>query len=202
MNGASDPYAIMVRSSTVDALGDLAPGKIATATQRAINRTAQRGRTAAMRDIQTQVAFSSSYLAPSNGRLAVTKQATVDDLSAVITGRRRPTSLAQFAKGGKVGGKPGARIEVQPGLVKFLPRAFFVRLRSGNTDTLNNLGLAIRLPLGVTPDRAYKPTKLDHGLWLLFGPSVDSVFDDVAEDISPDLAEFLGAEFLRQMGLS
>lgn len=43
--------------------------------------------------------------------------------------------------------------------------------------------------------------KLGKGLYLLYGPSVDQVFRDVAKEISPDTADFLEAEFLRLVSL-
>ena len=121
--------------------------------------------------------------------------------SAIITGRQRPTSLARFASNARIGQQRGARVEVRPGSARFLPRAFFIPLRSGNVDTKNNVGLAIRLPAGQMPSRAYKPQPLGRGLWLLYGPSIDQVFDDVANDIAPETADFLGAECLRLMDI-
>jgi hypothetical protein len=199
----AEEFVVAMQSATADAMmGDLSAPKIALNLQRSINRTAEKYRTESAREIRTQVNFPASYLAPSNGRLTVTKHADSDDLSAVITGRHRPTSLARFAVSTKNAGQRGARVSVQPGLASFLPRAFFVNLRSGNTDTKNNVGLAIRLPAGKRPSAAYKPTELAPGLWLLYAPSVDQVFDDVAGDLSPAAAEFLEAEFLRLMGLN
>lgn len=195
----NDNYAVFAQSSTIDSLGDISPA-VKRNIARAVNKTIARARTASARGIQEQVNLPSRYLSGASGRLTITKQASPDDLSAVITGRHRPTSLARFARAG-ARGKVGARVTVQPGLTRILPRAFFVRLRSGNTDTLNNLGLAIRVPDGKRPNRAYKPTPLGRGLWLLYGPSVDQVFDDVAEDIQPDTADFLETEFLRLMEL-
>jgi hypothetical protein len=152
--------------------------------------------------MRMQVAFSASYLSGQGGRLSITKRARRGSLESVITGRHRPTSLARFATNARRSRVPGARVEVKPGLATFLPRAFFVNLRSGNTDTKNNVGLAIRLPDGQRPDRAYKPTQLGKNLWLLYGPSIDQVFDDVATDISPGTVDQLEAEFLRLMGLN
>lgn len=191
---------VAVQSSALEDFNDLTP-QMALNMARAINKTTERGRAAAAKLMRTQVGFSASYLSPSSGRLTIDSRANSEDLSASIRGRHRPTSLARFATTARRGQR-GARITVQPGLARFLPKAFFVQLRSGNTDTRNNLGLAIRLPEGQRPGRAYKPTELFPGLWLLYGPSVDQVFDDVAEEISPDLADYLGNEFLRLMDLN
>lgn len=198
---------IMVHSSVLDDLDNFSPSTLGAAA-RAINRTADRARTQADRRIREEVAFPASYLSPAQGRLSVTRRATpgagADDLEAIITGRHRPTSLARFVVGSPQPGqkrRTPLKVMVNPGHVVELERAFPVRLRSGNTDTKNNIGIAIRLPEGQVPDRAYKPTKLGRGLWLLYGPSIDQIFDDVAEDIGPETADFLGEEFLRQVNL-
>jgi hypothetical protein len=194
-------YAILVRSDIVDkATGPLLPDS-RRAVRIAINETIDWARARAARDMRGQVAFPASYLGPAGGRLTITKKASDDDLAAIVTGRHRATSLARFATNARVGVRGGARVQVEPGLARFLPKAFFIPLRSGNTDTKNNVGLAIRLPDGKVPSRAYKPQRLGRGLWLLYGPSVDQVFDDVAEDISPEAAERLGDEYLRQLDL-
>jgi hypothetical protein len=197
----TDSYAIVVQGlQSLDdfrRMGD----SIEMNAVRAINKVIASARTTAARKVREQVNLPASYLNRPD-RLGVTKKATRGDLEAIITGRHRPTSLARFATSGNVGGKPGARIQVKPGLATFLPKAFFIRLRSGNTDGgPGNIGLAIRLPQGQRPSRAYKPTELGNGLWLLYGPSIDQVFDDVATDMSPATAAALEAEFTRLMGV-
>jgi DNA-binding transcriptional regulator YdaS (Cro superfamily) len=195
-----EPYVIAVEG--LQSLPADTP-KFAENAAKAINRTTERSRAAASREMRQQVAFKPSYLSRSD-RLGITKKASRTDLEAIITGRHRPTSLAQFARGSrKVGARRGGvNVEVQPGLVRRLNKAFFIRLRAGNTDAgPGNTGLAIRLPNGQKPDRAYKPTLIGKNLWLLYGPSIDQVFDDVANDISPQAADFLEAEFLRLMDL-
>jgi hypothetical protein len=44
--------------------------------------------------------------------------------------------------------------------------------------------------------------QLAGNLYLLYGPSVSQVFAGVAQDISPDMADFLDAEFNRLMELA
>jgi hypothetical protein len=196
----SEAYVIAVEGLTgipVDS------ARIAENASKAINRTVERSKAAASRRMRQQVAFKAGYLSRQD-RLGITKKASRNDLEAVITGRHRPTSLAQFARGARATGRrrSGVTVEVQPGLVRRLDKAFFIKLRAGNTDAgPGNLGLAIRLPEGKIPDRAYKPTRIGKNLWLLYGPSIDQVFDDVANDISPEAADFLEAEFARLMGL-
>jgi len=192
------PYAIFVKGM-LDFPADPS-AEMARNAVRAINRTLERSRTAAGRRIREQVNFPANYLSGQNGRLKITKKAQGRDFEGIITGRHRPTSLATFARNARRGRGVRPVVSVQPGLARRLDGAFFVNLRSGNTDTRNNLGLAIRLPEGQVPDRAYKPQKLGENLWLLYGPSVDQVFDDVAEEISPQSLAFLETEFLRLMG--
>lgn len=173
------------------------PDKVQLNAVRAINRTLDRTRTLARRKIQEQVALPASYL-NRDDRLGITQRASRGNLQGRITGRHRPTSLARFSRG--VGGKRGIIVEVEPGLAKRLPGAFFVNLRAGNTDGgPGNRGLAIRLPEGKRPDRAYKPQPLGRGAWLLYGPSISQVFDDVAVEIRPATLDFMESEFNRLM---
>lgn len=197
---SNDAFAILVQSSAIDALGELTP-KIRRNMVRAVNKTVERARPAAAAEIRQQVAFSARYLSGAQGRLAITQRASESDPTAVLTGRRRPTSLARFATNARRSRVPGARVTVQPGLSRFLPRAFFIPLRSGADGSNNNLGLAIRLPAGTRPSRAYKPQLIGTNLWLLYGPSVDQVFDDVAAEMVPESSDFLEREFLRLMDL-
>jgi hypothetical protein len=179
---------------------------IERATFQAVNKTAERTRAASARQMNDEVAFPAQYLAPSQGRLVVSKQAKAGDPEAVIRGRGRPTALARFATSGYKRGA-GVSVEVEPGRARYMPRAFFLKLRSGAslTETKFNLGLAIRIRPGETPSSVIRNkrqfVKSDAGLYLLYGPSVDQVFRTVAVDQSPAAAEFLENEFLRLMDL-
>lgn len=174
------------------------PREVLTAASRAINRTADRARTSSARRILEQVALPPSYLNPSGGRLTVSKKASSSDLEAVITGRQRPTSLARFSTSGAVGDRNGVTVTVASGFARFMRRAFLIRLRAGTADldTKSNLGLAVRLRPGETPQNK-KVVRLGNGLWLLYGPSVDQVFQTVREDVSPEALDFLETEFSR-----
>ena len=193
---------------TVDGIDDLpdlndAPERIVRLARMAINKTADRARTMAARAIRSQVNFPASYLSGSESRLYLKKRSVGNDLEAIITGRWRATSLARFAKG--TGPSAAARraggitVEVAPGEAKFMKGAFFVRLRAGTalTDTQHNLGVAIRLKDGERPRNTRAAAQLDHNVWLLYGPSVQQVFNTVREDISPETRDYLVAEFRR-----
>ena len=195
-------YGIFLEGiETIDELERVKP-RIVTSAYQAINAAAARGRTMSANLIRDQINFPASYLTGKNSRLAVTQKASSANLEAVITGRRRATSLARFVTSGKVG-KAGVSVNVKSGKSTNMPRAFLMRLRSGTSsiDTASNLGLAIRVPRGTRPSRAYKPVRVDEGLYLLYGPSVDQVFKTVREDVTPDVSAFLETEFLRLLDL-
>lgn len=193
----------------VEGIADLAQfdglkDDIRFAAVQAINKTAERGRARAARDIRDQVNFPVQYLSPAARRLFVSKSATRADLEAKITARARATSLARFVTNGAVPNKAGVRLEVAPGKARFLKRAFLVKLRAGqaNIDSKNNLGLAVRLSPGETIRNKSDVVRLDKNLYLLYGPSIDQVFQardgsGVAENISPGLAQYMNDEFLR-----
>ncbi len=170
------------------------PDAIRTAAMRAVNKTRDRTRTRAGREMRMQVNFPARYLSGADARLQSTS-ATRETLEARITGRRRATSLARFARGGRKG--KGVRVEVKPGAARFMKRSFLIRLRGGGEG---NTGLAIRTS-GGKPSAAYKPVRIGEGLYLLAGPSVDQVFRTVADDLTPDAEDYLEAEFLRLLDL-
>ena len=172
---------------------------------RALNKTADRGRTRAARAVRDQVNFPASYVSPSAKRLWVSQKAKKGGFEAIISGRSTATSLARFSKQSALSGgqrhKGGTiNVMVKPGRKKSIKRAFIIRL---NND---NLGLAVRTN-GEKPRGAYKPKPLGKNLWLLYGPSVAQALiaasdgDGIYEDMSPETLEFLEKEFNRQMDL-
>lgn len=178
--------------------------KVTQAATRAINRTADRARAQAAREILAQVSLPDNYVKAKNSkRLRVKKRAQREDLEAIIASSPRPTSLARFATSIS---KRGVRVAVKPGGSKTIPNAFLIKLRAGSADldTKSNQGLAIRTRKGVAPPTAYKPKKLAENLWLLYGPSVNQVFGGergVAQKVSPSTANFLEREFSRLLKL-
>lgn len=172
---------------------------------RAVNKTTRDGRVMASRRIRDQVALPASYLAPSTGRLVVSKKASQRDLEGIIRGRAEPTSLARFTKQqprapGQRNQKQGhkMRVMVKPGVAKYIREGFVLRLNN------NNLGVAVRSD--TQPKGAYKPKKIGDNLYLLYGPSISSILysarnedrkGGVAGQISPELEAKLLAEFER-----
>lgn len=177
----------------------------AKAARIAINQVAQRGGLDLARtSILDEIAFPKGYL--NDDRLGVTKLATDARLEAVITGRKRATSLARFAAPGTPLGRGlgnGVRVQVKNGSSTVLRRAWLVRLRAGAslTEDKFNVGLALRVNPGEKVGGKYSA----HQSWLvpgvialLYAPSVDQIFRDVADDIAPRVGEMTAAEFLRQ----
>lgn len=159
---------------------------------RAINATARRMRTQASRLIREQIAFPARYLdSRTDGNLRITENAKADSLEAVIRGRFRPTSLTRFVKGPLRHGRKAPTVEVSPGRRERMNRAFLLNLRSGN------VGLAVRLKPGERVENKQFMVSVSNGLYLLYGPSVNQVFEQVAEDVEDDAGAFLEQEFLR-----
>lgn len=154
--------------------------------------------------ILADVDFPDGYL--TSDRLGVTSKASDQNLAVTITGRQRATSLARFADPGQTPGNTkgkGVRIRVSArGGESELRQAWLVRLRSGggsNNDNLN-IGLAIRLKPGerLRNKREQKAVRLDDNVYLLYGPSVDQVFRDVAVTDTPPVLDKIASEFFRQ----
>lgn len=177
----------------VEQLPDLAT----EAAVMSINQVARDEEVQMRREVGEQINFTKAYL---KQNMSVAKKANRNLLQAVIRGRDRPTSLARFAEGATRENTKGRPIvvRVKPGRAQTLNRAFLVELNNGN------VGLAIRLPAGQSPDFAYRPVPLtrkggqETGTWLLYGPSVDQVMRDVAESRTVQVGEQLSREFSRQ----
>lgn len=194
--------AYTVELAALDKLGEYVgsiPEKQRKAAVAALNKAADRGRTMGARNILDELNFPANYLNPSTQRLSVTKRAQGDKLEATITGRARPTSLARF-----VLGNPQPRnndpidvaVKRGKGSVR-LERAFVVNLRSGNSETKGNIGLAVRTSGGQKPRAALKPKPFGNGAYLLYGLSVSQVWKRIRHEISPDVADFAAKEYDR-----
>lgn len=192
---------MITQSVTIDGLGkyiqdiNSIPERQRKAIVAAINRTADRARTAAQRKILQQVNLTASYL---NDRLTVSKKASGLSYEAQISARSRPTSLARFITG--TPGRGGVSVAVKPGIARYLKRSFVFR---GGANKQNAL-LAVRTD-GGKPKGAYKPIRLEDNLWLVYGPSVEQLYRDAKDQYRPELdketADFLESEYLRLMDL-
>lgn len=154
--------------------------------------------------IEEQVDFGEGYL--TSDRLGVTSKATNANLAVAITGRQRATSLARFARGQTVAGtrRGGVRVKVsKQGGGSVMERAWLVRLNKGSARDRDNfnIGLAIRLEPGerLRNKREVRSVQLDDNVYLLYGPSVDQVFRDVAITDTPPVLAKIGDEYFRQL---
>jgi hypothetical protein len=188
------------------------PQRTSRALAPAINSTTRFAYAESSREIRAQVAFTRPYLgsATAGNRLNVTRWATPNNPEAVITGRKRATSLARFARPGSFttnAKKRGVVVTVQPGKPQEMPKAFFIKLRAGSkavTEDSFNVGIAVRLKPGTTlrNKRAIPFSKKNPDLYILYGPSVDQVFRQVAQTVEPRVTDKLKGEFLRQLARS
>lgn len=172
------------------------PGVADKAAQLSINQTAQRGGMKLARDaILDEINFPKDYL--TGDRLRVTKLARPGDLEAIIGARKRATSLARFASSSTSLGsraKIGVSVQVKRGKTTRLKNAWLVQLKNGN------VGLAVRLKNGDTVENKSGKTYwlVPGSVALLYGPSVNQVFEDVSEKIADPVGRLLVTEFYRQ----
>lgn len=158
----------------------------------AINDTANQSLPSMSRKMRAQIAFPAGYL--SAERFGIRRKASRATLEAIISGRDRPTSLARFASGATPENSRGRKIfvKVKPGQTQTLDKAFLVRLKN------NNIGLAVRLRPGQRLRNSEKAVRLENNVYLLYGPSVDQVLQDVSAQELPLIADRGGKNFLRQ----
>lgn len=203
-------YAVVFDSKGVlQRLQDLGP-EVEKAAARAVSSAAIKARTLSARRVRQEVNFPASYVAPSEGRLAVVPKAG-NPLESRIVARSRATSLARFAMSRRTGKdvEPGVRVQVKPGVARFMRGAFLVKLKGvgGDTDTQANLGLAIRTKNGVAPNNAYAPVKTKKGFYLLYGPSVAQALlsasgeKGIWPDLTGEIRDYFESEFLRLLEL-
>lgn len=150
--------------------------------------------------IAAEVNFPAGYV---DDKVTFDKRATVNDLTASVVGRQRPTSLARFAAGGSVGAKGGVTVRIKGGASSYMPDAFLVRLKQGASisDDGFNLGLAIRLKEGTTLNKrdTSRMVHLEKNVVLLYGPSVDQILrNEVSEETTPEVVDAIANEFFRQ----
>jgi hypothetical protein len=180
----------------------VAPQISARAAALALNTVAERDAMKVLRQgIEQEVNLPDDYVKP---RIVVKRKAYAAHLEVVLAARQRPTSLARFAPGQFPGGK-GARtrpvtVQVAPGRPQQLKRAFLIRLRAGKalTDENFNVGIAVRLKPGEKIADKRKMVPFGGGLYLLYGPSVDQVMRDVADEKTPVILQAVEDEYLRQ----
>lgn len=203
----ADQYVVVIPGFEAFDGVDGLEAQIIESARLAVNDTVRKARTMAAQVMGQQLGFPPGYLGPTAGRLTISKFATGDDLEGIVLGRGRPTSLARFSRGGKVGRpkkgeQTGVNVAVHPGLATFMKGAFLIKLPAGkDVETRNNLGLAIRLRGRPLRNKRVQLKEIDKGLYVLYGPSVGQALGGekgVGAKISPELSKFLLAEFQRQ----
>lgn len=171
------------------------PVKLKAALIKTINNVVPDVRSIAIERITEQVALSKSYV---QGRLFVSQRANNTDPTAVISGRVRSTQLRRY-KGtqlyvsAKLPGKKrlaGTSVQVKTGRgASVLKHTWLIKLKHGETDARAGLTMGI----------AERTGKDRNDFKILYGPSVDQVWRDVKDEITPDVEKLLEAEWLRQM---
>lgn len=169
------------------------------AMYRAINSTASKVQTMAVKDITSQLALQTSYVR----ELFNIKQAGPDKLFAVVGARRRPIRLARFgakqltraakkAKGDALRGisagraAAGVSVKVTKGSgARKMRKAFLLPLRAGAAAGGNGMGVFVRLPGG----------ELKH----LYGPSPDQVFRRWRRERAPSVSLMLAHAYASQL---
>ncbi len=196
-------YDVRSKNFATDLLAGLDTESRRLNAARAINKITRDYRTIAAKQIRQEINFPASYVAPSERRLQVVSQATRTKLEGVISAKSRATSLARFVQGAKRGQR-SPTVMVEPGKAIEMKRAFLIPLRAGTelTDTVFNLGLAIRLRPGETLTGKHTARKIASNLYLLYGPSVYQALigndgTGIADDIMPELLDDLRDEFFR-----
>lgn len=180
---------------------EILPGQTREAARIAINDVArQEGRKLIIDRMNQEVAFPAGYV--DQTRLQLKQLATNSRLEAMIEARQRPTSLARFSSGGVLRARnQNIRIQVKRGGGgRTTTRAFLIPLRSGRSLTLDNynIGLAVRVEDGQTITRSRAAVRIFPNVYLLYGPSVDQVFQTVADDLNSPIGDLVVREFNRQ----
>jgi hypothetical protein len=180
------------------------PDVTTKAASMAINDAARKGRAESKREILKQVNFPSGYLGGERGgRLEISQYANESRLKSVITGRFQATSLVRFVSnmatltakgtpGSNFMGRGKARVQVKPGSMTVIDKAYLMRLKNGN------MGFAYRPGKGGMRNTVGAKALGTSGWYLLYGPSVNQVFNDVREDVAPSISSTLNSEFDRQ----
>lgn len=187
---------------------DTAPEVTTNALKDTVNGAVRFGYAESSRQIRAEVNFTQDYIGSvaQGNRLVVTRYATADSLEGTITAKQRAVSLARFADNRSLGGKAGVTVRVKAGgSARKIATAFLIALKAGNaavTQDNFNIGLAIRLKPGQkvgNKTTAIPFGKNDPSLYLLYGPSVDQVFNDVRYKVEPAITGYMTTEFYRQI---
>ena len=193
------------------------PNAITRARTISLNDTARFALKRGAEEMRRQLRFPAGYLDDPK-RFLISRFASDNSPTAIVSGRLRATSLARFAAPGQTpestGFQPRTAAIDQPGTIvnvgnkgpKRMRSAFLIRLKRGKSfDQDNfNLGIAVRIKNGQAPTylNKYKfEVGRDSSLYVLYGPSVAQAFDIVAPSIAQEITSKLDYEFQRQLNV-
>lgn len=205
--------SVILEAKGLDRFVDLlrnADDNVSRAVLLATNDTAIYARARTSREIRQRINFRARYLTGGgerSARLAISKKATLSYPEAILTGRDRPTSLAnpQFVRTQATFGRQKRPVRVHVGAgrgTQTLDRAFFVRLRRGSaavTEENSNVGLAIRLRPGERLENKNEMASMGNGVYLLYGPSVGQAMRTVLPEEADDIGDLYGDRFIHQL---
>lgn len=181
------------------------PDRTNKALKLAVNDAALYGARLGKKQIMAEVNRSSAYLGNPknvNSKLARIKTASVNDLESIVQANHRLASLAGFSNSPVSFGRPKSAIKVKVGKggAKEVKRGFFIRLKKGDvlTEDNYNLGIAIRLKPGEKVGNKKVSKAKDSRIAVLYGPSVEQMFNRITPEIADDVLAFAEREFLRQ----
>lgn len=162
-----------------------------------VNTVAKNTYTELKRKVMSNVNLKASYLDGRDGRgkkrLEISQYAKQGEIVAKLVGRDRATSLARF-DARKVGRQITVKVKnrtkiIKSGLLLDFRGNRLVGLRVKKGETIRNKKLQAK--------KVSSSKNTD--LYILYGPSVQQVVNQVAPEIIPDIEKKLGREFLRQL---
>lgn len=163
----------------------------------AVNSVAKSTYAELKRKVMGNVNLKASYLdgrdSTGRKRLEISQYARQGEIVAKLVGRDRATSLARF-DARKVGRQITVKVKnrtriIKSGLLLDFRGNRLVGLRVKKGETIRNKKLQAK--------KVSSSKNTD--LYILYGPSVQQVVNQVAPEIIPDIEKKLGREFLRQL---
>lgn len=213
---AIDPKGLKSTTSIYALLRDRGPD-----IQRAVNKTAEHGFEFSLQKIEKEIRYPAGYLV-SDKRLRLRKSYAPGD-SAIISARKRATSLAQFVKGNPgYGQRGGLGVQVlRKGGHSQMDKAFLMRTKAGKNGG-GNVGVMMRveaydklnvrrLAKGVDLARDHKRGYFEstgafstgyewNGLRPLYSVSVDQALATWRPEITKETQEVLGKTVAQMIG--
>jgi hypothetical protein len=215
-------YTIKAGSVVVETVKNF--GKIeAVARMRAVNDAAKKLRNGAAKEIRGDINLPAKYI---NDRLVLSRQATEQDTTAIVTGRARQTRLMRYGgkqitkpvkkqkrgmkprkyKGDALRGIPagkkhaGVSVKVKKsGSVKKSSKSFLIPLKSAPKDPEDQVGLIGGRYAGIF--KRIAPGKGWDKVKHLYGPSVLQLFSRRVPKYLKKASEDFGKEYKRQIKL-